>query len=105
MSTAKRALSGTLAACWLLAAAGAAPVPPAGVTQVVSVNAAGTAGAGGDDTYTEAITPNGRYVVFGSDADDLVAGDANGTYDLFLRDLKTKTTRLISQNATGTGSG
>src|SRR5262249_10457533 len=30
------------------------------------------------------VSADGRYVVFGSDADDLVANDANGTTDVFV---------------------
>ena len=32
------------------------------------------------------ISADGRYVVFSSDADNLVAGDTNDTYDIFVRD-------------------
>ena len=45
------------------------------------------------------ISANGRYVVFTSDANNLVAGDTNGTRDVFVRDLLTGTTRLVSATA------
>lgn len=48
-----------------------------------------------------AISGDGRYVVFMSSAAGVVAGDANGTYDVFLHDRNTATTRLISKNSQG----
>jgi Tol biopolymer transport system component len=47
------------------------------------------------------ISADGRYVGFESAASDLVAGDENGTNDVFLRDLQTATTRLVSINTNG----
>jgi hypothetical protein len=41
-------------------------------------------GAGASDRPS--ISPDGRFVAFESDAADLVAGDANGASDIFLRD-------------------
>jgi subtilisin family serine protease/Tol biopolymer transport system component len=55
--------------------------------RLISANATG---APGDfDTFDTAISDNGRYVVFSSDADDLVAGDTNAWRDIFLRDRDT----------------
>jgi Tol biopolymer transport system component len=54
---------------------------------------------------TFAISGNGRYVVFISDASNLVANDNNGKSDLFVRDLQAGTTQLVTVNAAGTGSG
>jgi Tol biopolymer transport system component len=50
------------------------------------------------------ISADGRFVVFESAASNLVAGDANGAPDVFVRDLKTGTTTLVSV-ARGGGSG
>ena len=38
------------------------------------------------------IAGHGRYVVFESDSTDLVPGDTNGKWDIFVRDLELKTT-------------
>ncbi|HEX8913905.1 MAG TPA: hypothetical protein VF796_16265 [Humisphaera sp.] len=82
----------------------------AGTTTLVSVAAGGGTGAGesglvaGDDTRGAAISGNGRFVVFASAADDLVANDANGGADVFLRDLTAGTTALVTVNAAGTAS-
>ncbi|OUL26792.1 hypothetical protein BV378_12275 [Nostoc sp. RF31YmG] len=43
-----------------------------------------------------AISANGRYVVFSSVASNLVAGDTNDMVDVFVRDLESETTELIS---------
>lgn len=42
------------------------------------------------------LTPDGRVVVFASDAGDLVPGDTNRASDIFVRDLATRQTRRLS---------
>ena len=54
-------------------------------TTLVSVNLNGF-GGNGNSTYG-GMSPDGRYVVFTSDASDLVAGDTNGYSDIFVRDM------------------
>jgi len=49
-------------------------------------------------THTDA---SGRFVVFQSDASNLVAGDTNGRRDVFLKDLGTGLTHLISVGLNG----
>jgi hypothetical protein len=44
---------------------------------------------------------SGRYVVFASDASNLVSGDTNNRIDVFRRDLRTGTTRRISVGPRG----
>jgi Tol biopolymer transport system component len=73
-------------------------------TRLVSVNNAGT-GSGNGLSLAASITPDGRFVLFGSDASDLVANDTNGASDVFVRDLQTDTTRLVSVNNAGNASG
>jgi Tol biopolymer transport system component len=43
-----------------------------------------------------AISADGRYIAFESTADNLVTGDDNGGHDVFLHDLVTRTTILLS---------
>ncbi len=87
----------------------------AGVTQMISVTADGTAG-GNDQVVVSAntrnaptISPDGKYVVFQSEATDLVNGfvDANGPSDadIFLRDLTANSTQLMTYNEAGTAGG
>ncbi|HVE97938.1 MAG TPA: hypothetical protein VNA12_02035 [Mycobacteriales bacterium] len=48
------------------------------------------------------ISANGRFVVFTSNAADLVPGDNNGVYDVFVRDLLRGTTERVSLRNDGT---
>lgn len=50
------------------------------------------------------ISANGRFVAFTSNADDLVPGDDNGVYDVFVRDLARGTTERVSLLDDGTES-
>ncbi|MFG3303444.1 TolB family protein [Micromonospora chersina] len=70
-----------------------------GTTTLVSAT---LAGAPGNNTSGDSvITPDGRYVAFGSDASDLVAADTNGQGDLFVRDLWTGQITLASVSGSG----
>ncbi len=75
-----------------------------GTTTLVSVNSAGTASGNGFSSMPE-ISADGRFVAFRSNASDLVATDTNRTGDVFVRDLQTETTTLVSVNSAGTDSG
>jgi Tol biopolymer transport system component len=72
---------------------------------VVSLNRDGTATGNGGSTLPS-ISADGRYVAFTSLATNLVSDvDTNGTEDVFVRDLQTGVTTLVSVNSTGTGTG
>lgn len=59
-------------------------------------------GIPGNDLSTEpAISGNGRYVVFTSAATNLVSVDTNQASDVFLHDLQTGSTTLISISTNG----
>ena len=75
----------------------------AGTTRLVSVNRAGSAGNG--SSFDPAISADGRYVLFVSFANDLVVKDTNQECDVFVRDLMTGTTTLVTVNRMGTDSG
>lgn len=71
---------------------------------VVSVDTNGLGNA--DASSTESvISGDGRYVAFTSFADNLVPNDSNHTSDVFLRDLQSSKTFLVSTNGLGAGSG
>jgi Tol biopolymer transport system component len=70
-----------------------------GTTALVSVNSAGVQANG--ESRVSAISGNGRYVVFESDATNLVASDNNGVTDIFVRDLTAGTTTRVSVDNTG----
>ena len=47
------------------------------------------------------ISSNGRYVAFSSNASNLVAGDSNGEFDVFVHDFETGLTRRVSVSSNG----
>ena len=70
-----------------------------GTTTRVSVATGGTQANG--DSFLPALSANGRYIVFTSDASNLVANDANGALDIFLHDRTTQVTSRVSLGAGG----
>jgi Tol biopolymer transport system component len=73
-------------------------------TERVSVDSAGTQGNG--NVFGPSISGDGRFVVFYSDATNLVPGDTNGAADVFVHDRETRTTERVSVNSAGTeGNG
>lgn len=81
----------------------------AGTVQLVSAAPGGGSGNGPSFLQgalaSSVASLDGRYVVFQSEASDLVVGDGNLNQDIFLRDLVAGTTVLISVNCAGTGGG
>ncbi len=71
-----------------------------GTTRRVSV--AGNGAQGNHSSYGSAISADGRYVAFLSDASNLVPGDTNGASDVFVRDRRSGTTRRVSVAGNGT---
>jgi hypothetical protein len=57
--------------------------------------------ANGPSHSARGISPDGRYVAFESYATNLVQGDINGTWDVFLRDRAARGTSLVSVNSSG----
>ncbi|MEZ5237788.1 MAG: hypothetical protein R2716_02120 [Microthrixaceae bacterium] len=68
-----------------------------GTTTLVSEALAGGTGAG--PSRSPSISGDGRFVAFDSGAPNLVAGDDNESYDVFVRDLSNGTTELVSLDA------
>lgn len=52
-------------------------------------------------SYSPSITPNGRYIIYTSEASNLVAGDTNGVSDIFVYDRVLDTTEMVSTQANG----
>ena len=74
-------------------------------TTMVSVNSAGNNG-GNNTSFSPSISADGRVVSFLSLASNLVTNDTNGAItDVFVRNLTTNVTRLVSINSTANGSG
>jgi uncharacterized repeat protein (TIGR01451 family) len=78
-----------------------------GTTTLISVNAAGTNGGNGE-SYTPVFSPDGTKIAFVTNANDLGPPDTGFGWtpnDVYLRDLTTGTTSLVSVNAAGTNGG
>ncbi len=69
-------------------------------TELVSVNSGGN-GSGNGLGLAPAISGDGGYVVFESNASNLVPGDTNGTWDVFERDVVAGTTTRVSLDEHG----
>jgi Tol biopolymer transport system component len=75
-----------------------------GTTERVSVDSLGA--QGNDFSYTPSISADGRYVAFMSKATNLVGGDTNGAWDVFVRDRQGATTERVSVDSLGSqGNG
>lgn len=71
-----------------------------GQTTRLSVSSVGA--QGDSNSWRPAISADGRYVAFQSEATNLVAGDTNGAIDVFVRDRVTgQTTRASVTNSGG----
>lgn len=71
---------------------------------MITVNRFGTGGANGNSFYFS-MSDDGRFISFASEASNLVDLDTNGHItDVFVRDMTTGTTTLVSRNVAGTGS-
>lgn len=80
-------------------AATAAGADTDGVTSLISVGRSGHPGAG--QSYAPAVSANGRFVAFDSDAPDLVADKHNGRNDVYVRDRWTGSTTRVSTDSEG----
>ncbi len=56
----------------------------------------------GNISHEPSISDDGRYIPFISLADNLVPGDTNGSYDVFVRDIKTGSNTRVSVASDGT---
>jgi hypothetical protein len=64
-----------------------------------SVDSAGVEGNAA--STSPRISGDGRFVAFGSEASNLVAGDTNGRRDVFVHDLASRTTERVSVDSAG----
>ncbi|HEY5809563.1 MAG TPA: hypothetical protein VIT67_16430 [Povalibacter sp.] len=71
----------------------------AGVTTLISRTPAGSQSIYGVNGLK--LAAGGRYAIFSSMSDDLVADDTNGSQDVFVHDLQTGTTTRVSLRADG----
>jgi Tol biopolymer transport system component len=71
-----------------------------GTTERASVDSGGAQANSGSD-YLLSISADGRYVAFASNASNLVPGDTNGHWDVFVRDRQLGTTERVSVDSGG----
>jgi len=108
-------LQNNTAGVWLSLTLFAGTIDLAKGSQIVSQLTPGTAisTVGGGDSSQPIVSPDGRYVLFASTANNLVAGPGGHAMpdyflakeNVFLRDRQAGTTILVSINAAGTGGG
>ncbi len=91
------ALTDTTALVSRASGAGAAGDAPSGP----ALPAGGLVAIGAPATALPAISANGQVVAFTSSADNLVPGDTNNHADVFVRNLVTNTTTLVSVKSDG----
>jgi Tol biopolymer transport system component len=74
--------------------------------QTMRVSVASDGREGNSYSWLARISADGRFVVFTSDASNLVPGDTNGTWDVFVHDRQTGQTTMVSVAPDGTpGNG
>jgi Tol biopolymer transport system component len=85
---------------FILVLLGAGDVAAAQTTTLIT---RGVDGSSADESPTlcDAVSADGRYVLFSSYATNLVAGDTNGATDVFLHDRLTRVTTRVSVNSRG----
>ncbi len=70
-----------------------------GTTSRVSVDSSGS--EGNSSSFAASISNDGRFITFYSTASNLVSGDTNGTFDVFVHDRQTGTTSRVSVDSSG----
>jgi Tol biopolymer transport system component len=71
------------------------------VTECISVNPHGVQGNGQSSFYEPAISADGQLAVFASFASNLVVGDTNGAWDVFVRDAHAQALQRVSVDSSG----
>jgi len=71
-----------------------------GETTLISISLSGT-GGGNNYSREAAVSEDGRFVVFESEASNLVPNDTTGTVDILLRDVQNGTTQRVNVSSEG----
>lgn len=71
------------------------------VTECVSINALGEIGDGQSSFYEPSLSADGLFAAYASFASNLVTGDTNGAWDVFVRDRAAGTTLRVSVDSFG----
>jgi hypothetical protein len=92
-------LGGALSVALLL---GGSPFVTGAWAQISLISVAQGGGSANGVSGEAAISPDGRFVAFSSEATNLVANDANASKDVFVRDRQTNVTTRVSLTSAGT---
>jgi Tol biopolymer transport system component len=78
-------------------------LPAAGAGRGATTRLSVATGGGQADgrSFVPALSANGRYAAFYSDASNLVSGDTNAARDVFVRDVQTRQTTRVSVSSAG----
>jgi hypothetical protein len=68
---------------------------------VLRVSTAGDGAQAVGDSFLGSISPDARYVAFSSGAANLVAGDTNAAFDVFVKNVQTGTIDIVSRSTAG----
>ena len=86
---------------WIVSVVALVLLLSSGCTYITRVSVAVNGGDPNVESFNPSISGDGRYVAFWSGANNLVPGDDNGVNDVFVRDLRTKTTVRASVDMGG----
>ena len=76
-------------------------VAPAQGAEVMRVSETSTGASGNGPSDEASMSGDGRFVAFTSDASNLVAGDTNTWFDVFIRDLETGEVTRLTEASNG----
>ena len=81
----------------------ASPMSPQAAFELISVSSSEAQGNGasGNNDLPNAVSEDGRYVMFISNATNLAPGDTGTDFDVFVRDRTDGTTEMVSVSNTG----
>ena len=88
--------------CLLVSNSGSVRMAQAAQGDTTRVSVASNGAEGNAASFLPSISADGRYVAFGSDANNLVSGDTNNVWDVFVRDRQTGQTTRVSVDSNGT---
>ncbi|WP_291050215.1 cell wall-binding repeat-containing protein [Herbiconiux sp.] len=78
------------------------PLPSPGATALVSASSSGAANYA---SFVSSISDDGRFVAFSSDANNLTSIPTGFMTQVFVRDMSTGLTQMVSVNSAGTAGG
>ena len=79
----------------------AVTAPPTQPVQLVSVSTGGAQANAASSVNLSAVSADGRYIVFSTNASNLVSGNTNGYSQMYVRDRQTGTTTPVSVSSNG----